>query len=409
MKPFSVFLTRRAGTAEPIKTTPSAYYLKLARKIKFVKFSYALFIVLFLLYAFTVNKNEMTISNLRYMLKYINITSAETASPTSTVVFDHDDKSAIALLRDNTVVVDGSGISVYDIGNQRTLHTSFSFTNPGVVTTESLIFAYDLGGGSNTLKIFNTYAELYSFEYDSAIYGVSVNSDGAFCVIAADSGYSSGIKVYSKDDLLIYSKQFGNTHIVSASISSKADHVLTVTLGADDGDYLCTVYRYATSYEDEVNTLKFRGEMPLRAAYLENDSFIFLTDSALRFYGEDCTLKNTVSFDNLSVKRYFFGEDYAIITCATQIVGNSTQLMAYDSEGNETFVSSFDGDVLCAKQHSGKLYVLCSGELHCFNINTGEDTVTQLDKSYDSIEVSEEYIACVCETGSLVISTVTEA
>ncbi|HPE96234.1 MAG TPA: hypothetical protein PLT66_09235, partial [Bacillota bacterium] len=115
MKPFSVFGTRRTGVAEPVKATPSAYYLKLARKIKFVKFSYALFIVLFLLYAFTVNKNEMTISNLRYMLKYINITSAETVLPTSTVVFDHDDKSAIALLRDNTVIVDGSGISVYDV------------------------------------------------------------------------------------------------------------------------------------------------------------------------------------------------------------------------------------------------------------------------------------------------------
>ncbi|HPE95761.1 MAG TPA: DUF5711 family protein, partial [Bacillota bacterium] len=271
-----------------------------------------------------------------------------------------------------------------------------------------LIFAYDLGGGSNTLKIFNTYAQLYSFGYDTPIYGVSINSSGAFCVITADSGYASGIKVYNKDDLLIYSKQFGNAHIVSAAINSKADHVLTVMLDSDDGDYLCTVYRYATSYEDEVNTLKFRDEMPLRVAYLENDSFVFLTDDTLRFYSEDCMLKNTVSFDDLSVKRYFFGEDYAIITCATQVVGNSTQLMVYNSEGDETFVGSFDGDVLSAAQHSGKLYVLCAGELHCYDMSTGKDTPTKVDTSYDALVVSEAYVACVCETGSLVISTVIE-
>ncbi len=403
MKAFSVFGSGRRGDNKPADTV-EAYFLRTARRIRAAKLVLAAVIVIFSLFAFTVNRSQMTVSNLRYMLKYIDFISPASPVENSEVYFDADDKTKLSLLRGNPVVLDGSGLSVYDRTGRVTLHENFAFSNPAIIAGEKYVYAYDLGGGTNTLKIFNSYAELYSCRYDNPVLGVSVNDDGDYCVITADKGYASGVKVYDSDNRIIYSKQFGDVYTVAAALGKDAAYVLTATVTVDDGDYVCELSRCDTTKEQVVNVMRYLGELPLDVSYFDDGGFVFITDRAVRFFDADCSVVEERFFGSESAKRYFSDDEYAIITYATQIVGNSTRLSVLGSDGEEVFSEYYEGDVLGASVGgSDVLYVLTTGTLHSYSLRDGNSSAVSIDRESAQLIVTDDYVAVGSEKGMTVI------
>lgn len=401
MKAFSVFSSgkkKKSVSAEVL--TPASYYNKCAEKIKIVKYVFATILLFYIIYGVWAHGSELTVENFRYLMKYLDFSSSNTVASGKEIVFDHDGKAEIGVMRDNLIAVDGSGVNIYDLNGQRSLKTPFNFSYPAIAVSDKFLFAYDLGTGTNTLKIFNVYSEIKSYTYDYPIYGLAVNPNGAYCVITAERGYTSGFIAYDSANRLIYRKSYGSRHVVSIDISNAGKDFFALLVSAADGDFVAEVAHYNMASENEQHTLKYLGEYPIKVAQIENGDVLVLTDKALRFYNEDFALKKEISLENESMKRFFFGDDHAIITYGTQIVGNSARLKLFDRDGNIIVDDYFDGDILRARVEDDTLYAMIKGKFVIYNIKSGTKKMMTLDTRYNDFSFVSDGIVFTSQTGA---------
>ncbi len=401
MKAFSVFSSgkkKKSVTAEVI--TPSIYYGKCARKIKFLKFSVLFLLILYIIYGVWFHGSELTVENFRYMMKYLDFSTSNVVVSGKEIVFDHDSKADIGILRNNIVIADGSGINVYDLNGQRSLRTPFTFSYPAIAVSDKFLFAYDLGMGSNTLKIFNVYSEIKSYTYDYPIYGVSVNPDGAYCVITSERGYTSGFIAYDSANRFIFRKSYGNRHVVSVDISDGGKDFIALLVSASDGDFVTELVHYNMTSENEQHSAKYLGEYPIKTVFAENGNVFVLTDKAIRFYNSDFQLQKEVSLENESMKRFFFDDEHAIITYGTQIVGNSARAKVFDVSGNIIVDEYFDGDILKTMIKDDVLYTITKGKFVIFDIKSGEKKIVAIDSKYTDFNFASDGIVFLNPTGA---------
>ncbi|MBQ6906116.1 MAG: hypothetical protein IJN75_03765 [Clostridia bacterium] len=401
MKAFSVFSSgKKKKSISSEVLTPASYYNKCADKIKFVKYTVALVLILYIVYGVWSNGSELNLENFRYMMKYLDFSSSNAVVSGKEIIFDQDGKAEIGVMRDNLVAVDGSGVNIYDLNGQRSLKTSFNFAYPAIAVSDKFLFAYDLGMGSNTLKIFNVYSEIKSYTYDYPIYGVAVNPNGAYCVITAERGYTSGFIAYDSANRLIYRKSYGSRHVVSVDISDEGKDFYALLVSASDGDFVAEVAHYNMSGEKEQHILKYLGEYPLKVERQPSGDILVLTDKALRFYSESFELKKEIDLENESMKRFFFEDDHAIITYGTQIVGNSARLKLFDVGGNILVDEYFDGDILRARVNEGKLYIMIKGKLVIYDMKTAQRKTMTLEPRYSDFAFVSGGIVFISQSGA---------
>lgn len=405
MKAFSVFSSgKKKKTISTEVLTPSVYYEKCAGKIKFLKFSVLLLLIIYIIYGVWFHGSELTVENFRYMMKYLDFSASNVVISGKKIVFDHDNKADIGIMRDNIVIADGSGVNIYDLNGQRSLRTSFTFTYPAIAVSDKFLFAYDLGTGSNTLKIFNVYSEIKSYTFDYPIYGVAVNPDGAYCVITPERGYTSSFVVYDSSNRFIYRKSYGNRHVVSVDISDGGKDFFALLISAADGDFVCEAVHYNMTSEDEIHSAKYLGEYPIKITQTKDGDIFVLTDKAFRIYNSDFGLKKEVNLEAETMKRFFFDDDNAIITSGTQIVGNSARLKMFDTEGNTIVDSYFDGDILQARKSDDKLYVLIKGKFIIYDIKNGEKETISVDIKYNGFSFAADGVVFTAPTGAQYVS-----
>lgn len=401
MKAFSVFTNPKKKNSVTVDVlTPSVYYRKCANKIKFLKFAILFSLIIFILYGITFHGNEITVENFRYMMKYLDFSSANTVVGEKEITYDHDEKARFELMRDNVVVVDGGGVAIYDLTGQRSLSTKFTFTNPAVAVSDRFVFAYDIGVGSNTLKIFNVYSEIKSYKYDFPIFGVSVNDNGAYCVITSEHGFVSGFIAYDSSNRFIFRKSYADRYVVSVDISEGGKDFYSLVVNAVDGDFVSEALHYDMNGEEAVHSVKYLGEYPVKIFNTKEGNVYVLTDKALRFYNGSFELLSEIKFDKETPKRYFFDDGYVAMTLSTQIVGNSTRLMVFDSSGNTILDNYFDGDVTRVRMTDDALLLMMKGKLSVMNLKTGEMKNIELDLKYTDFHISSGGVVFVSATGS---------
>jgi hypothetical protein len=167
MSAFSIFTDKKMKNKHDGVPTVEEYYIKLARRTTLAKFICIMFIGCFALYSFSYYKNELTIENFRYMLKFVDF-SAETVEDTSTVVyFDSDTSNKGTLLRGDLCVLNTSGLMVYDFSGERLLNSAFKYDYPEMVSNSKNIIVSDIGG--NDLQIFSSYSQIDSMVFDYPI------------------------------------------------------------------------------------------------------------------------------------------------------------------------------------------------------------------------------------------------
>ena len=378
------------------------YYKKLAVKISLYKYLLVIFIIVFIIYCFSNYKSEITIENFRYMLKFFDFTTTTAAVDSNQIGFDLAKEYSSTIMRGNIAVADSSGISLYDFSGKRMLKSAFLMEHVNVSSSAKYVYAYDLGG--NALKIYNTYSEIKSFDYDYPIMGFTNNSNGAFGVITSAPNYRSAVIVYDKEFLEIYNKKFGDKYTVSIALNKYGNRLLTFMSSASGGDFVSEVYELDTTKEDPINTLKFIGEMPLKVSYCDDNSIIVLTSKALRMYDNNFNLKSEMFFsENLPVSYHFSGK-YVIMSYIVGTIHNSSRIDIYDLQGNLVRSESFEEDIQDIAIGADKAYVLTYTEMHTIDIVVGKDgdSVFEVTNGANKLQLNDDNLLLVSNHSSVV-------
>ncbi len=312
----------------------------------------------FVLYSVSNHKDQLSVDNFRYMLKFINFSESETG-PKTEIFIDSDQTNQYRLLRGDVGVLNIDGLTVYDTNGSKILQSSFKFDSPKMISNPKNIIVCDIGG--HNLKVFNPYSTVYTETFDYPVFDIATSESGGLIVASASKGYKSAFYIYDEFFRVIYSYNFGDRYIDSVALSKDGKEALTLLHNSEAGSIATRILKYSVEQEKAVFEAVYKDEHPYKVAYMSDGYYALFTDKSLRFFSPDNQVIRQIMFREKSLLSYEFTSDYVIITYTPQGLLSRTELYLYNKDETLDEVFLFDGAVLDMYVSDSFLYTLSHG------------------------------------------------
>lgn len=340
---------------------------KKEKKFRLYKFLTIAVLVAFLLGGALLFENDITVENLRYLIKYFDFSSSGAFSEESVIYYNADSGNEFYVFRGDLALVNPGGITLFDRRGSAVMTDTFNMANPTCVSSDKYIAVYDLGG--HQVRVYNSFALLYENTFDYTVRGVSINSDGEFAVVTAAKSYRSAVYVYDREFKEVYKWLSSDKYATDAVFSDR--NILTVsTVHSSEGELLSELIELKPGNNKPVSEVKMKSELPL-SHFTDRNGTVLLTDENLKFIKKGKEIAS-VPFQEGSVKKFSLGEEYSAVLQDDLSVGVNFRLGIYDREGKEIISQQFSVAVLDIEIYEDAVYVLTHTELYI--IKNGEET-----------------------------------
>lgn len=349
---------------------PNEHYLAIAFRLKAARLLLLVMLFLFVVSNAVINSKELTVDNINYLLRYIDI---QGSSKTEALEFsiDIDEESQIGYYKNNIVVLKKNKLDIYDLNGRRNFSHQLAYSMPVLNISGKYIVAYD--SGINKLQIFNSFSRLYEYknEYDEArpIYSAKVTEKGNIVYITSKKGYKFAVKVMNKDFGEIYECAFGDKYITDADIDDGAKRLAVAGFKAEDGDFQGELLLYDTNSEDCRERFVLPGEMPLSVKF-NNSGFFALCENSFRAYGKDYESLTDYNFGYRAIEAFQFTQELAAVILNEKKLRNENSILIFNADGELIFSETVNIDILDIKfsKKCDVLYFLTRGGLYRIDI-----------------------------------------
>ena len=131
-----------------------------ASVLKRIKYGVIVLLVLVLLFFLVGYREDITVENIRYLLKYVNVSPAKIGSADAqSVVFDEGVPSQLGVFRSDLVVVTKNQVSIYDLSAKKGFSDSVSLATPMLSLGDKYFAVYDQG--DNYFALYNSFSKIY--------------------------------------------------------------------------------------------------------------------------------------------------------------------------------------------------------------------------------------------------------
>jgi len=348
---------------EKITDTRSETKAKRFRLYKLIALSV---LVVFLLGGLILFKNDITVENLRYLIKYLDFTAGGAFSEEAVIHYNADSANDFHVFRGDLVVTNESGVTLFDRRGSAVLTDSFRMANPTCAAGDKYLIVYDLGG--HQLRVYNSFSLLFEKTFDYIIQSVSVNSDGAFCVVSSEKAYHSAVFVYDQNFREIHQWFSTGKFAVEASLSDR--NVLTISaIRAEQGNLIADLIELKIGKEGVVSTCTFEDEMPL-SHNTDRKGTLLLTDESLKYVEKGEVVRSTL-FPEEGIEMVSYGEKLCAVLQDELSVGVNFRLRIFDREGNEILSQKFSDQIRNIRVWEDTVFVLTHTSL--FEIENGKE------------------------------------
>ncbi len=361
-------------------------YSKIARYFTYAKFISLILTVLFVLFAFNFYRDDITIENFRYMIKYMDFEAPDSSATLgkTSISFDGNSAAGLALYRNSIAVLKRTGLELYDPAGQKIFSSQYTMTSPTAISSNKYMLVYDTGGYS--AAVFNSFSKVWETTFEYPIVDAEINDRGDFLIVTSEKGYTSAVYVYNSDFKQVYRWLSGDKYVIDAALSTdEQDKFIISTLRAQDGLYLSEMILLSTKSEERIASFLLYDQMALEISDF-SDTATLLTDNAMTFI--DCKSMeklSSVSFARDSLQHFCHNEKYSVLVLSKKIIGSENEIAVYSADGKHinTFYSQGHINDVCISDDY--LYQLTSGQLTVYNLDTFETDTIEVDKRYSSL------------------------
>ncbi len=357
--------------------TVEEYYIRLSMRTRTAMVLAAVLLAVMVITAFSVYGDQLTLDNVRYMLKFIN-TDTATASKDDVIYFDSDTGNRGCLLSDTLAVYDASGIAFYDNAGTKLQSDLLRTETPLTAVGGNHLMFCDLGGYE--LRAYTPYQKAYSETFGYPILGLAASDSGSFAVISTVKGYRSAVMIYNSYFRVIYTRKFGEYYVNCVDIFSDGNGFVTAAMFSDGGTVHTGMYLFSLESEDPIRFDSYEGELPLAVKCFKDGGYALLTDAALRFYDGEGNNVSTTDTSSFGAKGFTFGDGCCVLQCETRGLSAGSRLMCIDRKGSFVVDRDIDGVISDTAFAGDRLYILLHGRLLSFDTSNGsmeEDTVDE--------------------------------
>ena len=362
----------------------------LAKKFKICKFVTLSVLVVFLLGGLVLFKNDITIENLRYLIKYLDFSSDGEFNEETRIHYSSDSGNQFQVFRGDFALISDSGVTLYDRRGSAVMTDSYQMTNPVSVCGDRYLAIFDLGG--HQVRIYNSFSLLFEESFEYPVQSVSINSEGSFCVASSEKSFHSAIYVYNRDFEEIRRWSSADKFVTEVHLSDQ-DILTLSTIRADSGSLIGEMTAFRLGDEEPLYNYSYEDQLPL-AFSAHGEDVLLLTDENIMNIEKGKEVKREY-FPDDSLKQVRVGKELCLLVQDELSVGVNFKVRLFDRGGNEVTSANFSVQIRDVEVYEDRAYILTHTHLYVL-FSDGSLTEYELDGDYTDFGVLSEDVVILC-------------
>ena len=373
-----------------------AYYFRIAKRFRILTYILLAVMVVFIIVMFSVNRDEITVENLRYFLRYIDTRQAEKSATTDTIVYgDTESIVRFGIYRGGLVVVGNDRVQIFDLTGEEILDINQSNASPQLLTSDEYMLIYNIGG--TTFQLYNSLSKKYEESYSYPIGCAALGDTGTFLITTRSMEYRSVVNVYNRDFEQIYRWYSPDKHIMDACFRDGDEEFMLATLGTqNDGVFYAEIILCETDKEEKRAQFRIEDEIIYRARYTDDGGIILVGGKAVYVYDSELALVSTVSYGGYTPVMLGSDGDLTYFTLNKNIVGSNYTVTVLDDAGSVIYTGDVQGEITRALLHKDAIYLLFDRSVMRIGLETGAQIVREIEPNCISLENLDETTLMLC-------------
>lgn len=372
----------KIGTSEK-RTKVNSYYLVLSGRFKLAKYVSICFLVVFLLSTILLFRDEVTVENLRYLIKDFEMGDSLNLTTGDKIKYDADTQLDLDMYKGDLVVAGSSYFYLCDLQGNKRLNEESVFSNPVVISSNKYLLVYGLS--EYTYTLYNTFSKLHTETFDYPITGAAVSDSGLYAIVTRTAEYRSVVYLYNSSFERI-GAVYKDKYVMDVCFDYDSSELLITSLYSKNGNYCTEILNYVP-YSDKPNSVtEVDGAMVLQSGYHSDGGFSVMYDNKIEFYNKLGELVNTYNFTNNIVPvDTEITSKFTAITYTENIVGDNMKVVLFDVKGDIILDVDAEGQpikITCSEKY---VFVLLDGRVCKIDINSGD--VEYYDIARNAIEL----------------------
>lgn len=354
-----------------------AYYRRAASVLKLVRFAVLLGFVVFAVFCIGFFKDNITVDNLRYLLKYLDLSAADNTPSEAEITLDNSGGTAFALVGNDLAVLDKNGISLYDFAGNKLYRYDMPLASPAMVAGGRNLLVYDTDG--KTLAMFDAVSKVLEKSFDYDVKAACLNDLGCFAVITAEKTYRSGVVVFDSDGKELFRWMSPDKYLTGVALNANATVVTCTVLTNKDGAFCTELVSYRTATGEKIASRTLEDTLALSIGYAANDAYVYvLSDNAFLSFDRELNDVGRASYNPENARFFRAFDDVFLIAESNNLSGSSMTVRAYGYDASPLFECSREETVLDACYRDRTLYLLERDRLSVYDYGTEEPILTPL-------------------------------
>ena len=368
-----------------------SYFASVSTGFRAAKYITVILLVIFLIFSFTFLRKDITLENLRYLLKFISFTNTETSITAAKINYASGDPNRLDLFIGDLCTLSPEGYALYDSHGNQIMAESINYGSPVLKVSERYALCYDMNG--NAYTILNTYSKLYEGTSEYPITDADISDTGSFAVASSSREYRTAITLYD-EDFSPTSRILKNDHLMAMELSPDGKLLALMTSAVSDGRFRTRVELIAVGKDSAQATCELEGLG--YSINLTENGYIALTDEAVCFLDDKLQPKRVYKH-TASLVMTDASEKYYALAYADGIIGNSYNAFIYDSEGTKLYEGKLNGKLIAIESDK-------SGDHTFFLSGTTVTRINLINKKISKIEVLPDAIDLLVEDNATVLA-----
>ncbi len=358
-----------------------SHYTRMSAKFRTAKYFTTILLVGFLIFSFTFLRGDITLENLRYLLKFISFTNTETSITASKINYPSGDPNRLELFIGDLCTLSPEGYALYDSRGNQIMAENIKYATPTLKIGERFALCFDLDGTAFT--VLNTFSKLYEGSTEYPITDAAIAANGSFAIASSSREYRTAITLYDSDFKPV-ARVYKNDHLMALDLNEDSSIVTVMTSGAKNGEFYSRIELISPNSENVLKSCELSGLG--YALYPTDTGFAVITDESVCFLDNELELVRAYKHYSKLSMTDSCGQ-YIACMYSDSVIGNSYHALIYSSDGELVFEGDFDGKLIALDfEESGDYLFILTGTT-VSRINLINDKIGTFTVESDAIDL----------------------
>ncbi len=376
------------------KPKVNMFFLVLSGRFKTAKYIALCVLVVFLLTMIVLFRSEITVENLRYLLKDFEAGENITAIGDGVITYDSDLQVSLTMYKGDLVIAGSSYFYLCDLSGNKRFSEDSIFSNPITLSSDKYLLVYGLS--EYTYAIYNTFSQLHTETFDYPITSATISNNGYYAIVSRTAEYRSAVYLYN-DSFDRIGAVYKDKYVMDVEFNSSGTELLITSMYSENGNYCTEIVNYVPFSEQPSSSVKVENSMPLVTGYNKEGGYSVVYDNKIEFYDSEFILYNKYEFGSKIVPvTTEITDSYTVITYNENIVGDNIKVLVFDINGNLILDTKANGHPQKTKTYNDYVYILLDGKICKMSINNGSLVYYVTEKNALELIVINDKSVLVC-------------